>query len=146
MGQRTIYVRDEHEPLWDRAKALASDESLSAIIAEGLRAFIQRREVQLGHSQGENTYTHVVVEIVDEDGKTRKVGFLGRQLAQGEVATVYETAKRRLLFHGEPEGLVPYYFVYDDLPEAARGNGWPPALLQATAEALGMEWVEELDV
>lgn len=44
MGQRTIYVREEHEPLWDRAKALAGDDSLSNLIAEGLEYVIARRE------------------------------------------------------------------------------------------------------
>jgi hypothetical protein len=44
MGQRTIYVREEHEPLWEQAKALAHPgESLSALIAEGLRTVLAER-------------------------------------------------------------------------------------------------------
>jgi hypothetical protein len=44
MGQRTIYIKEEHEQLWERAKALAGNDSLSNLIAEGLQAVISNRE------------------------------------------------------------------------------------------------------
>lgn len=43
MGRKTIYVRDEDEALWEHAKQVAG-ESVSALIVEGLRAVIARRE------------------------------------------------------------------------------------------------------
>lgn len=44
MGQHTIYVREEHESLWEQAKQLAhTGESLSALIAEGLRYVLAER-------------------------------------------------------------------------------------------------------
>jgi len=44
MGQRTIYVREEHEPLWEHAKQLSGDDSLSNVIADGLRCLIAQQE------------------------------------------------------------------------------------------------------
>jgi len=44
MPTRTVYVKEEHQQLWDRAKELVGDESLSEIVAEGLQRVIAARE------------------------------------------------------------------------------------------------------
>lgn len=64
MGQRTIYVRDEHEPLWERAKELVGDgESLSSLIAEGLQAVIAQRERLAAFARIEVTYQYQNIPI-----------------------------------------------------------------------------------
>jgi len=40
---KTIYIRDEDIPIWDRAKELAGDK-LSPVIMEGLKRFVAERE------------------------------------------------------------------------------------------------------
>lgn len=75
MGKMTIYVRDEDEVLFDRAKALEDEGSLSQVLARALKDFLDKREAE---DQGMRLVTLKVGEI----GLEHKIGFTGKVLAQ----------------------------------------------------------------
>ncbi|MCU1263568.1 MAG: hypothetical protein JWO80_6453 [Bryobacterales bacterium] len=43
---RTIYIRDEDVPTWERAREIAG-EKLSPVIMDGLKAFVARKEAEV---------------------------------------------------------------------------------------------------
>lgn len=143
MGQRTIYVRDEHEPLWERAKELAAGESLSTIIAEGLQAFIQKQE--RARESEPVTANRIVLEVLEGSTEIRRtVAFAGRLLGNFEEFEVYETIKRQLLFRH----VTGTYKVYHNFEAAAKDPSLAREhyVLSGVAEVLKKEWIEELDI
>lgn len=153
LPRRTIYVRDEDQDIWERAAAITGEESLSSFVTEALRRLILTREQQAGQSP----YKRIELLVGAEDPRTgiissnRTVAFTGRCIVQGPIE-VYETPKHRLLFYYRESGY-GFYAVYESLEEAAgvesEATGDPfysPDLIAKVAEALGHDWVEELDI
>lgn len=70
---KTVYVRDEEVPVWERAKELAGDK-LSRIIASALKRFVAEKEAQtMGFERIEYEFADA-----DSNGRPRKVAFYGR--------------------------------------------------------------------
>jgi len=72
---RTLYIKDEDAPLWERARELSNDR-LSPVIVEALRKFVADKEADLRGVQ------RIVVEYDDagSDGKPTAKAFFGRWL------------------------------------------------------------------
>lgn len=73
---KTIYIRDEDTPIWDRAKELAG-EKLAPVIVDGLRKFIADREAKDAEQKG---YERIELEFADAEfgGLLRRKAFHGR--------------------------------------------------------------------
>lgn len=48
---KTLYIRDEDIPIWDRARELAGDK-LSPVVVTGLKKFIAEKEAEEAESRG----------------------------------------------------------------------------------------------
>lgn len=172
MPQKHIYIREEDLPLFERAQALAGEESLSSVITEALRRYIAAKE----------TFQEGFEEVVIKEGLSgeyRTLKFYGKKLAsqtiysncetsnlndRGYDVTVYLTKKGKLLVHAHRwsrwQGEKGYqeYRVFnsleelhgtirdDSIPFANLVVPFPPSLLQEVEKALGEEGVVYLDV
>jgi EXLDI family protein len=74
MSNKTIYVSDKDEPLFDRAKELAG-EALSSVIARALREFVTRHE-EKGKGMKE-----ITVKVGQHDSQ-REQRFVGQEIGK----------------------------------------------------------------
>lgn len=144
MGKRTIYVRDEDEALWDRAKELSGEESLSSIIAEALKKLISEKE--------DPSMENIVVEEWD-GGKPFKKSFWGKWLVKENITlhgkwSVALTRNNRFAIYRHPNQIPPYeskLYVVDHLDEAD-SDLIPPTVLKAVSDNLPEDFVQRLDI
>ncbi len=150
MPQRTIYVKEEHQKLWEEAKELVGDDSLSEIVAEGLQRVIDARK------NAEGGFQRIELELDD-----RAVAFQGRKVAETDsylddhrhYHVAYVTPKGNILIYTE-YGDNPFYFynVYKSVNEASKKMDddneplYPYHFLNDIAEAMGGKHFEELDI
>ena len=73
---KTIYLRDEEGPIWERARELAGDK-LSPVIVAALKRFIVEKEGKEADAKG---YTRIEVSYSDSDdhGIPKKKAFHGK--------------------------------------------------------------------
>jgi len=132
---KTLYVRAEDAGVWARAEALAGRQSISAVVTNLLRRWVDDRGME-----------RIEVEVDDDDGRgRRKKAFVGRVLVTvtprpGAEWTVYLTAKKQLAIYGDQ-----LLMVYPDIPDMRR-NLPQPEIVTQVQEALRREDVEELDI
>lgn len=72
MSNKTIYVSEKDESLFDRAKEIAG-EALSSVIARALREYVSRRE------EKEKGMLEIAIQIGSHDSK-REQRFVGRKI------------------------------------------------------------------
>jgi hypothetical protein len=156
---KTIYIRDEDVPVWDRAKELAGDK-LSPIIVEGLKRFIGQKEVEMSEAKG---FERIELSYRDADdhGIPKKKAFYGKWIISPQnpidaspeqdvyhYFAVARTAKDAIVmysWHSYEEGESPRKFdVFPSLTDAAALPFYNYPALQAI-EKLGVP-VEELDI
>lgn len=170
MPTMTLYVRDEAEPLWTRARELAGERGLSQFVEEALRKMVATREAEaLGFERVE------FVNAVDD----RRTVFTGRRLgggpeegpgqADGVTDTVYVTPKGRLVLlrqvrrGGHRWTGYQSFASLEDLRDWRGERGWWDALhflsgiewiavpvrrevVEASASSLGRDATVELDL
>ena len=168
MPNKTIYVREEDLPVFEEAERLGGD-SLSSIIAEALRRFVDVKRAELFGMREHALPVGVLRSQGDDDVRT--VRFIGRLLAEADVYhgqtsdrkdrgtdyRVYQTKAGKIRGWGEKgsrwerENDTADYAVLDQLPgydDEIYGKvldlieTLPGSLLQEAAEALGEELVE----
>jgi hypothetical protein len=154
---KTIYVRDEDVPIWERAKELAGDK-LSPIIANALKRYVTEREArQKGFERLEYEFSDA-----DSNGLPRKKAFYGRWifppnepehaidedtdiLYRGVVATTAKGAVVACTWTEQP-GCQSYkrFRVYPSFEEGAKDpeSGW---VVKSALQKVGVP-VEELDI
>lgn len=162
MGRRNIYIRDEDEGVWDKASALAGEDSMSQIIIRGLKNYVSSRE---GHPM-----ELLKVDLLDESDHKSTKKFSGRWLIRefeshdGDAVVLHaasarwvdidcdgaqwwvaETAKGQIAVWVIPELSSSWFLVYKDLDEA-EGHGIPGDVCSAASTALGIERAELLDI
>jgi hypothetical protein len=157
---KTLYIRDEDIPIWDRARELAGDK-LSPIIVTGLKRFIAEKEAEEAESKG---FGRIELSFNDADhhGIPKKKAFTGKWIYEpddplelssedGYVTYRYaiaQTAKRNFAFLSwaiDHEGKGHYRFnVFDSLEAAAADEDLNSAARHAIKK-LGVA-VEELDI
>ncbi len=155
---RTIYVRDEDVPVWERARELAGDK-LAPVIVDGLKRFIVEKEREVSEAKG---FERIEVSFHDSDfnGLMKKRAFNGKWVfplksplksdevdftqyyalaitAKGAVVIISWTADH----DGES---FKRFRVYDSFDAAAAERSVAWAAIMAT-EHLGVP-VEELDI
>jgi hypothetical protein len=157
---KTIYVRDEDAPVWDRAKELAGDK-LSPVIMDGLKRFVTEKEAEEAEMKG---FERIVVRFNDSEDRAipKAKAFNGKWIfpptkpfkqsnEQGDnlyYSAVALTAKGAAVFYTweeDHEGRGCYGFtVFPSLEDAAGEQRVKWAAIQAM-EVLGVP-VEELDI
>ncbi len=153
---KTIYVRDEDVPIWDRAKELAGDK-LAPVIMDGLRKFVATKELE------GNGYERIEVRFRDSNANNLPTAkaFIGRWIfppdqplsfdefaGPSQYYAVAQTAKNRLaVLSWVVDGVYdPRYefYVFHDI-DGLRAAGLHPNLAPEIVEKVGVE-VEELDI
>lgn len=73
---KTLYIRNEDGPLWDRARELA-DDKLSPVIVEALKEFVRDKESEAIAEQG---FERILIEFRDslDNGVPKAKSFVGR--------------------------------------------------------------------
>ena len=155
---KTLYIRDEDLPVWDRARELAGDK-LSPVIVEALKRFVVEKEAQ---SRG---FERIVVEYSDslDHGLPKAKAFFGRWIidrkkplesydnsSAEEVFSIAETAKTGVVVFkyrvdiGEGIQYGHKLLVYPSFSEAAADSEVNYAIREAMKRR-GVP-VEELDI
>lgn len=160
MPNKTIYVRTEDLPVFERAEKLSGD-SLSAVIAEALKKFVERKDAE---AAGLDEHT---LQINNWEQGERTVKFVGRLLVadcryHGQTSdekdrwtdwAIYQTEAGKIIIfreHGslwEGETGSSEFVVRDSLPDYDDevfdyGETVPGSLLEEAAKELGQEKVE----
>lgn len=152
---RTLYVRDDDLPLWERAESYAAEQnrSVSAVVAEALKSFLPA-QIKAGDM------SEIRVETGEEPVVTR--AFIGRWLVEpdpdrtrtevdGYDAEFYWgialTRRGKIAaYSAHYNGVHPAKLeVYDDFDEA-ESDFVPPDLVSMAATALGQERVLRMDI
>jgi hypothetical protein len=151
---KTVYLRDEEVPIWERARELSGDK-LSPVILGALRAFIVRTEAEL---RGFERIEVAFKDGADHDLPKRKA-FFGRWIIHPQKpfkeeidefsysTAIAETAKGGVvvLEHREgPERDRSDFSVFPSFEKAAAVNGLNVAVC-AALQIRGVP-VEELDI
>jgi hypothetical protein len=163
MGRRNIYIRDEDEGVWDKASALAGEDSMSQIIIRGLKNYVSSRE---GHPM-----ELLKVDLLDENDHKSTKKFSGRWLIEEFESHdtdagvfhpgssrmtdidcdraewwVAETAKGQIAVWVTQDGGGDEFVVFKDLDDAEVHGGIPGDVCSAASTALGIERAELLDI
>jgi hypothetical protein len=154
---KTVYLREEEAPVWERARELSSDK-LSPVIISALKRFIAEKEAQ---QQG---FERILVEFNDSEafGMPKKKAFYGRWICGPEdpvevsdedgdrtyYASVAETAKGSVVIterSEDQEGRCGFKFrAYPSIEKAAADKEFNYAVHEAVKRR-GVP-VEELDI
>jgi hypothetical protein len=153
---KTLYIRDEDAPLWDRARELSNDK-LSPVIVAALKQFVADKEAK---AKG---FDRIQVSFNDWDahGIPKKKAFHGRWIFPPDkpvrqwddegtnyyfaIAITAKGAAVVYCWEQRDESLAGHRFlVYRSLEEAAANNVLNYAVTKAIEE-IGVP-VEELDI
>ena len=155
MPQKTIYVRDEDLPLWDKAQKELG-QSLSATFADCLREQLERTKITRSKTMGKITIT----QWNDHDEPVVRKSFIGRWLVPpedehrtgedgwdaGACWAVAETKKGAIAvysFHCNDQW-GPSFDVFGSLEEVE--GEVPEDIISAAAQELGIPYEMELDI
>lgn len=159
---KTIYLRDEDVPTWDRARELAGN-TISQVIVAGLERFVREKEAEAAAAKG---YERIEVTYSDAEAKgiPRRKAFHGKWVfapkkplelsnEDGSKLDCYAlavTAKGNvvvLAWYEEPGNQCASwrrFDVFSSLEDAAMNRDANPAALEAFRK-LGVP-LEELDI
>lgn len=152
---RTIYVKPEHQDVWNQAKELLGDDSLSELVAEGLKKVVEERKAE------KEGFKRVEVEVGTDEQGWITIAFQGRLLVEDRkegmqkyddeeetffefyFTQVYLTPKGNIIYIKGENGHT-YYFNYHSFEGFAdhRLPQWPEEIVQEYEEALenGEDW------
>lgn len=163
MARKTIYIKDEDLQIFEKAEQIGGD-SISAIIAEALEKYIERKEQE----KMEMTEQELKVGVFGARGDNYEVvKFIGREIAWyeenvGETSQgndrrlehrMFQTAKGKLLYFRdfvslwEREMSKSEYFIVDNLDELKNLDIHVPAsLLREAKDSLEGDGAIFLDI
>lgn len=151
---KTLYVRDEDAPVWERARELA-DEKLSAFLTKYLRDFVQGEEAKAAG------FERILLRFREHGRLPQSIAFHGKWLiapnenwqadgpTDAPAHAVALTAKKKVLvfsfFRDSPDGPFTsgHYVVFNSFEDAS----WkaPQDVIATAMERMGIE-VQELDI
>lgn len=158
---KTVYIRDEDEPIWDRARELAGAKGISQIVVASLKVFINMKEAKEAETKG---FERIVLSYQDADDNLipKKKAFMGKWIilpnkpydlheedgSSVDRYTVALTPKGSAVFHcwtddGE-HFLGKHFLTFPSLHDAAADDRVKWAAIKAI-EQIGVP-VEELDI
>ena len=137
----TIYMPDD---LAAEVKDKLGDQNISAICQGALRAELARAEARTALDAEAFERVQLEVERFDGQPKDHPVSFLGREVASAEYhdQTAWITPKGTIVVHDAHDDRGWTYGDYDAFIQEDQ----PASLAEGVAEALGEEYVEDLDI
>ena len=164
--KKTIYVREEDQETFERAKELADEESLSQTIAKALKDLVDRKEAE------EEGFKEITLEVgtwpagQKSTPNIEEVKFYGRKLNfhrdlygqnaggddRGTIFKLYEGEKGKFLLykkdysHWQKENSSARYEIFESLEELEEEKNLPNGFLQEAKKELGQEGAKRLDI
>lgn len=164
--KKTIYVREEDQETFERAKELADEESLSQTIAKALKDLVDRKEAE------EEGFKEITLEVgtwpagQKSTKQTEEVKFYGRKINyhkglhgqtgggddRGTTWKLYQGEKGKFLFYKkdwsrwQKEASHATYEIYDSFEELEEEKNLPNGFLQDAKKELGQEGAKRLDI
>lgn len=160
-GKTSLYISEADAPLFERAKELLGEDSLSAAIAEAIRRLVVQEETK---KQGFESIEIEIGTCYNGRGSDniKKIRFTGKEIAwhkilhgqtssgedRGTIYTLYLTAKGKFLLVTEVfsrwqgESSTTSYEIYDSLDDIEA----PAGIITKARESIGEDPVVELDV
>ena len=157
---KTIYIRDEDEPIWDRARELTGAKGISSAIVQGLKKFIAQKDAEEAEAKG---FERITVKFDDADSHfiPRVKAFHGKWIIPPAKPTVQEDAEGDMRWSYSvaitAKGAAVIYWMQEEEDSRAQHFKVFPSLEVAVAdsdvnwaarkaiEVLGVP-VEELDI
>lgn len=157
MPKKTIYIRLGDIELWEKAEKLAG-ESLSALLIEALRQYVEKRERELkAREERQTEMENVTLEITPVDGATGfvlsnrayKVQFTGTLLGSTSGIPrydVYLTKGGKLIVYYTATDIAGYE-EFDTLEDLANeyADKLGDDIMTEIADALGEEYVVKIE-
>lgn len=170
MPQRNIYVKEEDEEVFEKAKTLFEDKSLSETVVKALKVYTRNKESNEEEKHGEFRRTRIPVGRMPRgEAPDRWIEFIGRTLAiEGKSISEPETdlqAVNFVIYQGTTGNFIltrkgffdesgetdekkkTNYVVGDTIEEIklkANEEGWevPESLLEEAKEGIGGQIIE----
>jgi hypothetical protein len=158
---KNIYIREEDELVWERARKLAGAKGVSTIVVQGLKKYIAEMEAREAEAKG---FERIVLSYQDanENLIPKKKAFTGKwivspdkpfelQAEPGDMAYFYAVAitpkNAAVVYHWRDDG--EHFFgkkldIYPSLHDAAADSDVKWVAIKAI-EQIGVP-VEELDI
>lgn len=156
MPNKTLYIRDDDENIWQEAEALVKAkkiESLSKLATDSIRKEVERMKELAKIKEG---VSRIVCEVTNEKG-TRKVAFNGRwlvedfgyqpQFGKKYVLSVALTEKESYFVFWDSDGEgKDDYKVYNYFEAFTDSEDIPEELIGMVANEVGEDYAEFLDI
>lgn len=162
MPRVTLYVREADQEVWERAKALAGgEESLSAVVSEALRQYVERWERQeKAREKLQQQMEPIELKVNAWRGnepdhrRTYRVRFTGTLVGttdpdgwrSGDWTEVYLTEGGNLVVYGSWKDFL-FYKKCEDFDELIESYGQRLGedVLAEIAEAMGEDYAVEIE-
>lgn len=153
MPRVTLYIKDSDAAIWDRARALTSgsEDSLSSLVSEALDLLVTKRE-QLQQRAAGDTMEAIELEGVDrfDNEKPRKMRFVGVLAVEGSNFDIYITRGRKVILEERSpiaENRLSVWDSFNEFRDEVESERLPLSAAELTqvAEAMGIEYVEDID-
>ena len=151
-ANKNLYVAETDLSLWNQIEELTGEKP-SAIVAQLLRTEVEK--LLSAKKAKEGKCARIVVAYCDENDVKRKVAFVGRWIVENycEAHVEYSVAltENERLFVLINKNGCGFHCVYDTFGEMEATDlyhvgPYPAELLAIVAEAIGEDFVEELDI
>lgn len=161
---RTLYVKDQDEPVWSKAEQhvkAGAAESLSALVTELLKREVQRMDKSAELKEQRMERILIEGDFATHEGSVNKtVAVTGRYLVEdfGETYSVILTSKGYLFVLEATRDDILITNTHASFRDMKNGTAlvdgrevslpseYPADLLAQVAEEVGEEYVEELDL
>jgi len=157
LGRRNVYVRDEDEPVWERAGSLAGEASLSRVITEALRAYVRGRDgtpmerLAVATVNGSESIAKAFIGrwLITPEERYRSEHErdidISTQVRAGTTFAIAETAKGNIVAYLDADTPQGEFDVFDGFDQAEE-RGIPGDVLALAAKRAGVERAELLDI
>ena len=157
---KTIYIRAEDEPIWDRARELTGAKGISSAIVQGLKKFIAQKDAEEAEAKG---FERITVKFEDADSHfiPRAKAFHGKWIIPPTKPAVQENEEGNMRWSYSvaitAKGAAVVYWMQEEEDHRAQHFKVFPSLEVAVADS-GVNWavrkaievlgvpVEELDI
>lgn len=143
MPQRNIYVTEENDEVFERAKELAEDKSLSEMVVEALSHYIKDKESGKESKYGRFKRERMPVGKIPRERKApdRWLEFIGRRIAhhEGEGQEPVLKSKQYMVYQGIGGGLLLVRKLLLNGPSDVRETSETDYVVGESVEELKME-------
>lgn len=134
MPKVTLYMKDADAPIWERARQLAGENGLSAVVSRALAAYVNEHEKRAtATSELERRATTITLQAQPDGGPQRKVRFTGVRAGESDQFDAYVTTGGKVVLDDRDGGV----FVCDGYEDFTAMSPEDNEIRAAVAESLG---------